>query len=127
MVAQKANRDSSLAVEIDTLQSQLVLLDEKIFQIEELRHSLAREEHTAYLNTLLSEFNETVERLTPRFEALEAVSLTDAHAASLRTEWVKVTAKHALLKQEVQEDPWLIRFRTYVARLASDNTDLQNG
>lgn len=85
-------------------------------EIEELRHSpSARSAHAARLDTLLSEADAAVDNLTPRIAAVDLIG-SDAEVpdllTALRADWAKATAQHYLVKQELQEDPWLVRFRT---------------
>ena len=101
-------------LEYDNLHSEVASLLDKIYEIEELRHSPSlRAAHASRLDSLLSEVHETIAELSPRIAAIEsgAPDMPDM-TTPLRKDWAKVTEQHAQLKQEMQEDPWLIRFRT---------------
>ncbi|WOO79542.1 uncharacterized protein LOC62_02G003066 [Vanrija pseudolonga] len=107
---------TTLMLEIDNLQAEVATLLDKIYEIEELRHSpSARSAHAARLDTLLSEADAAVDNLTPRIAAVDLIG-SDAEVpdllTALRADWAKATAQHYLVKQELQEDPWLVRFRT---------------
>ncbi|KAL1409538.1 hypothetical protein Q8F55_003522 [Vanrija albida] len=107
---------TTLMLEIDNLQAEVATLLDKIYEIEELRHSpSARSAHAARLDTLLSEADAAVDNLTPRIAAVDLIG-SDSQVpdllSSLRADWAKATAQHCLVKQELQEDPWLVRFRT---------------
>jgi hypothetical protein len=101
-------------LEIDNLQVEVASLLDKIYEIEELRHSPSlRAAHASRLDSLLSEVHETIINLSPRVAAFET-NASDAPdiTTPLHKDWAKVTAQHAQLEQEMQEDPWLVRFRT---------------
>jgi len=86
---------------------------DKIYEIEELRHSpTLRSAHASRLDTLLSEVNDSIDALAPRMALTPTSPEFSDLTSHLRKDWAKVMAQHALLKQEMLEDPWLIRFRT---------------
>lgn len=102
-------------VEIDALQSQVANLLDKIYEIEELRHSTSVRSAHAKLDALISNLHETIAHITPRIAALEASATSpdvQEMLAPLLADWQKVTKQHTLLQRELQEDPWLIRFKT---------------
>lgn len=78
-----------------------------------MRHSATlRSTHASRLDTLLSEIDLSVNSLHPRISAVPASSDPSDVPSLLKKDWARVMAQHALLKQEMLEDPWLIRFRT---------------
>lgn len=88
----------------------------KIYEIEELRHTPSSGgSQASRLDELLSELNDAINALAPRMASYDASATTPPDPSdvftSLRADWAKVLAQHALLKQELLEDPWLIRFR----------------
>lgn len=106
-----------LLLEAEALHGEVATLLDKIYEIEELRHSpSARSGHATRLDGLLSELNDSIEALGQRMASFEISPDGDPSGVlgPLRADWTKVLAQHAQLKQELQEDPWLIRFRTYV-------------
>lgn len=108
---------SMLLLEVEGLHAEVATLLDKIYEIEELRHSpSARSGHATRLDGLLSELNDSIEELGQRMSTFEIGPDSDPSGllGPLRADWTKVLAQHVQLKQELQEDPWLIRFRTYV-------------
>lgn len=106
-----------LLLEAENLHAEVATLLDKIYEIEELRHSpSARSGHATRLDGLLSELNDSVQALSTRMSTFDVAPESDPSGmlGPLRTDWTKVLTQHAQLKQELQEDPWLIRFRTYV-------------
>lgn len=104
-----------LLLEAGNLQADVATLLDKIYEIEELRHSpSARSGHATRLDGLLSELNDSIEGLSRRMPPFEAGPEGDPSGVlePLRADWTKVLTQYAQLKQELQEDPWLIRFRT---------------
>ncbi|KLT41954.1 hypothetical protein CC85DRAFT_103115 [Cutaneotrichosporon oleaginosum] len=115
--------------EAENLHSEVATLLDKIYEIEELRHSpSARSGHATRLDGLLSELNDSIQALSQRMTTFEVAPESDPSGmlGPLRADWAKVLSQHAQLKQELQEDPWLVRFRT-TADQAQDMMDpLQN-
>lgn len=102
-------------LEAENVHAEVATLLDKIYEIEELRHTpSARSGHATRLDGLLSELNDSIEALGHRMTAFELPPESDRTGVlgPLRADWAKVLAQHAQLKQELQEDPWLIRFRT---------------
>ncbi|BEI83436.1 hypothetical protein CcaverHIS002_0400400 [Cutaneotrichosporon cavernicola] len=118
-----------LLLEAENLHAEVATLLDKIYEIEELRHSpSARSGHATRLDGLLSELEDSIQALSKRMSTFEVGPESDPSGvlAPLRADWTKVLTQHAQLKQELQEDPWLIRFRT-TADQAQDMMDpLQN-
>ncbi|BEJ14260.1 hypothetical protein CspHIS471_0400270 [Cutaneotrichosporon sp. HIS471] len=114
-----------LLLEAENLHAEVATLLDKIYEIEELRHSpSARSGHATRLDGLLSELDDSIQALSKRTSTFEVGPESDPSGvlAPLRADWTKVLTQHAQLKQELQEDPWLIRFRT-TADQAQDMMD----
>jgi hypothetical protein len=95
--------------EIESVSADMSAIHDKIFEIEELRHNpTERSAHASQLDTLLSQVNDWIDALAPQIDALPP----NTELVYLKKDWGRILAQQVSLKQEMLEDPWLIRFRT---------------
>ena len=100
-------------------------------EVQELRHSSELSSNPitsthsdlplSKIDTLLSSLDDSVASLASRTSALPSQASPNDGAGSdaakeLRRDWERVVEQHAMLKEEMKEDGWLIRYRTWVAR-----------
>jgi chromosome segregation ATPase len=90
-------------------------------EIEELRHAGPKgDEATASIDKLVARLDATLESVQGRVESLLTSKPNgsgtgkeyEEDIAELKEQWEKVLRARGLLKEELKEDGWLIRFRT---------------
>jgi len=99
-------------------------------EIQEVRHSSSSSTSPTHLNSLLTTLAESVTNLEPRITRVTPESRwrekgddnVRARIEELIGEWSSLADQHAMLKEEMKEDGWLIRFRSWAIFTFSDAT-----
>ncbi|KAK8861454.1 hypothetical protein IAR55_002273 [Kwoniella newhampshirensis] len=120
------DEDTDLDGKIQALFHEVALLFDVIYEIEELRHSSLPGMDTALtptfrMDTLIQHLTDSVQLLRPQITALrsnvsshrgeELGDLSDG-VEQLMSQWRRVEEQRRMIKEEMKEDGWLVRFRT---------------
>lgn len=89
-------------------------------EIEELRHAGpstgSPSTHSSRVDTLLVNLDAAYASLSGRRDAalpgLPTSGVDEGDLAHLQREWEKMSRQYMMLKDEMKEDGWLVRFRT---------------
>lgn len=102
----------------------LKMIDVVYLEVQELRHSTVTTSYQAVpsspdsrINSMLSHLDSSINSLAPRVAKLcaETTALDGAlrdGVDQLKIDWQRVSEQQSLLREEMKEDGWLIRFRT---------------
>ncbi|KAK4686893.1 hypothetical protein P7C73_g3234, partial [Tremellales sp. Uapishka_1] len=115
--AEKLADSSNVLLEIDSLATSIGQLLGQCYEIQELRHTSTDQP----LDALLSSLESSISVLSPRIQSLSAS--VAAHAGhdkkmlseaeqEIRSDWEQVLEQNGMLKEEMKEDGFLVRFRT---------------
>ncbi|WWD16634.1 hypothetical protein CI109_101064 [Kwoniella shandongensis] len=115
---------------IQSLTHEVAILLDRLYEIQELRHSSLPDTITqphsnsapgSRIDTLIQSLTDTITLLRPQITALQP-DITRYHGdgsndlsdgvEELMGDWKRAEEQHRLLKEEMKEDGWLVRFRT---------------
>ena len=100
------------------------MIDDIYPEVQELRHStvtMSRQEVSSStesrINSMLVHLDSSIDSLAPRVSSLcaETTALDGAvkdGVDQLKIDWQRVSEQQSMLREEMKEDGWLIRFRT---------------
>ncbi|ORY29515.1 hypothetical protein BCR39DRAFT_531880 [Naematelia encephala] len=109
-----------LLATIEGLIREVAKLLNKVYEIEEVRHAASSQSST-HIDALLQDLDSSISRLSPQIDTLASSTKSytggDERAITesfeeLQGEWARVSEQHEVLKEEMKEDGWLVRFRT---------------